>query len=190
MAQAVRTNESSRIERALTGLVVAGAGTLMLVTMGRAVVLLVIALGISYAIWLTHGDWPMSRRIVPVLLLAVFIQGAHLTEEIWSGFYRAFPPVVGDGPWSARQFMIFNVIWLAVFLAAIWGVLHQWRPVYVATLFLAIGGGIGNGLGHVVLAIQAHGYFPGLYTAPFALLVGITLLLRHRSGAKPVVAAI
>jgi len=190
MTQAVRTNESSRTERALTGLVVAGAGALMLVTMGRAVVFLVIALGISYAIWLTHGDWRLSRRFVPVLLLAVFVQGAHLAEEMWSGFYRAFPPVVGDGPWSARQFMIFNVIWLAIFLAAILGVLRQWRPAYVATLFLAIGGGIGNGLGHFALAIQAHGYFAGLYTAPFALLVGITLLFRHRSDAKPVVAGI
>jgi Protein of unknown function with HXXEE motif len=121
---------------------------------------------------------------------AVFIQCVHLAEEMWSGFYGAFPPVVGGSPWSARQFVIFNVIWLAVFLAAILGVLHHWRPAYVATLFLAIGGGIANGLGHIVLALQAHAYFPGLYTAPFALLVGITLLIRHRPGAKPVVAAI
>lgn len=183
-------NASSRIERALTGLAVAGAAALMLATMGRAVGLLVIALGLSYAIWLTRGTWPGSRRIVPVLVAAIIVQCAHLGEELWSGFYRAFPPVMGAGPWSERQFVVFNVVWLAVFLAATLGVAHGWRPAYVAALFLAIGGGIGNGLGHIALAIRARGYFPGLYTAPVVLIVGIILLMRHRPAARSVTAAI
>lgn len=158
--------------------------------MGRAVVVLVIALGVAYAIWLMRSDWSVSRHIMPVLLVAVFVQCVHLGEETWTGFYRAFPPVMGGEPWSERQFLIFNAVWLALFLAATLGVERRWRPAYVATLFLAIGGGIGNGLGHIALAIQAGGYFPGLYTAPFTLVVGIMLLRRHRPVAEGVVAAI
>ena len=81
------TIERSQAEQVLTGVVVVGAGALMLGTMGRAVVVLVLALGISYVIWLTLGDWSMSRRIVPVLLVALFIQCVHLGEEAWSEFY-------------------------------------------------------------------------------------------------------
>ena len=84
--------EPSQTEQLLTGLVVVGAGALMLATMGRAVVVLVLALGISYAIWLTRGDSSVSRRIVPVLLLAVFVQCVHLGEETWSGFIEPFRP--------------------------------------------------------------------------------------------------
>lgn len=190
MTDVIDTNASPRIEDALTGLVVAGAAALMLATMGRAVALLVIALGLSYAIWLTRGAWPESRRMVPVLIAAVIVQCAHLGEELWSGFYRAFPLVMGVGPWSERQFVVFNAVWLAVFVAAILGVAHGWRPAYVATLFLAVGGGIGNGLGHIALAIQTGGYFPGLYTAPVVLVVGIMLLTRHRPAARSVTAAV
>jgi hypothetical protein len=190
MTEAVDTNVSSRAELSLTGLAVAGAAALMLATMGRAVGPLVIALGFSYAIWLTNGAWPAGRRIVPVLIAAVIVQCVHFGEELWSGFYRAFPLVMGGGAWSERQFVVFNAVWLAVFVAAIFGVAHGWRPAYVVTLFLAVGGGIGNGLGHLALAIQAGGYFPGLYTAPVVLVVGIMLLIRHHPAAGSVDAAL
>jgi hypothetical protein len=45
-------------------------------------------------------------------------------------------------------------------------------------LFLALGGGVGNGLGHLVLAARARGYFPGVYTGALALLAGSALLFR------------
>ena len=67
----------------------------------------------------------------------------------------------------------------ALFLLAAIGLRHQWRPAYVASLFLAIGGGIGNGLGHIGLAVRANGYFPGAYTAPLVLVAGIALLVCH-----------
>ena len=190
MSDIVPRNDSSRFEQGLTGLAVAGAAALMFATMGRAVLALVIALWISYAIWVTRTDWSPSSRIVRALLLALLIQCVHLGEELRSGFFRAFPPVMGGEPWSARQFVIFNVVWLAIFLVATFGVTKGWRPAYVATLFLAIGGGIGNGLGHIALAIRAGGYFPGLYTAPFALVIGIALLICHRPVGRPIVAAI
>jgi hypothetical protein len=66
----------------------------------------------------------------------------------------------------------------AGFVLAGFGLARAWRPVYVIALFLAIGGGIGNGLGHVVLALRAGGYFPGTYTAPLVLLAGGFLAVR------------
>lgn len=180
MTDGVRTTDPSRAEQVLAGLAIAGASVLMLAAMGRPVILLVVALGVSYAIWLPRSSWPLSRRILPVLIVAVLVQCLHLGEELWSGFYRAFPPVMGSEPWSARRFLMFNGAWLGVFVLAGVGIMRGWRPAYLATLFLAIGGGIGNGLGHIALAIRANGYFPGLYTAPFALAIGIALLERHR----------
>lgn len=104
------TTRPPRIEQSLAGLVVVGAGALMLGAMGRAVSLVVIALAASYAIWLTRGDWPMDRGVLPVFLCALLVQCLHLSEEIWRGFYRVFPQVFGADPWSERQFVIFNLI--------------------------------------------------------------------------------
>ncbi|MEA3016079.1 MAG: hypothetical protein QOI38_801 [Sphingomonadales bacterium] len=39
-----------------------------------------------------------------------------------------------------------------------------------------------NGLGHFALAYAAGGYFPGLYTAPLLLILGIRLLARLLRG--------
>ena len=190
MIDAASAIEPPRTEQVLTGLAVAGACALMLAMMGRAVVVLVIALAASYAIWLTRADWPRSRGVLPVFLVAVLVQGIHLSEEFLSGFYRAFPPVFGAEPWSARRWMAFNIIWIIVFISAAFGIERGWRPAYVLSLFLAIGAGIGNGLGHIALAVRARGYFPGLYTAPIVLAAGVALLLRHRRSLKRVEAAI
>ena len=184
------TTRPSRTEQTLAGLAVVGAGALMFGAMGRAVVLVVIALGASYAIWLLRGDWPMNRGVLPVYLCALLVQCLHLSEEIWRGFYRVFPPVFGADAWSELQFVVFNLIWLAVLAAAAFGIERRRQPAYILTLFLGIGGGIGNGLGHIALAVRANGYFPGLYTAPIALLAGIALLMCHRRPAERIVAAI
>jgi len=56
MTEFVGKSESSRTEQALTGLVVTAAGALMVTTMGRVVIVLVIALGISYTTWPTRAD--------------------------------------------------------------------------------------------------------------------------------------
>jgi hypothetical protein len=163
----------------MTGLITSGAAVLMLATMGRAVAFLVVALAVSYALWLVRVERPSTRRLLPMFLVAVLVQCAHLIEEVWSGFYRAFPPLLGSEPWSERQFVIFNLVWLALFLLTGLGIVRQWRPAYVITMFLAIGGGICNGLGHIALAIRANGYFPGAYTAPLVLAAGIALLVCH-----------
>jgi hypothetical protein len=162
-------------DRVAVGLVVVAGCALMLATMGRAVGLLALALLVSYALWLSRGAWPASSRILPTFSVAVLVQCIHLIEEYRAGFYRAFPAIMGSTAWSARQFLLFNSVWLAVFILAGVGLTQGWRPAYLIALFLALGGGIRNGLGHILLSIRAGGYFPGIYTAPFVLLAGALL---------------
>jgi hypothetical protein len=149
----------------------------MLAAMGWAAVLLVVALLFSFGLWLTRPAWP-SARVLPVYAVALLLQVAHLAEEYRAGFYRVFPPVLGQAPWSARQFLLFNIVWLAVFVVGGIGVWRGWQPMIVVALFLAVGGGVANGAGHLLLAANAGGYFPGAYTAPLLVLIGSLLLFR------------
>ena len=165
-------------ERSLTGLAIVVACTLMIATMGRAVSLLTAALALSYGLWLTRSVWPAADRVLPAFATAVVIQSVHLVEEYRTGFFRVFPGVVGSAEWSAEQFLWFNAVCLMGFALAGIGIARGFRPAYVVALFLALGGGIGNGAGHLALAIRARGYFPGLYTAPLVLLAGTLLATR------------
>ena len=176
--------------RLVTGLVVAAACAVMLATMGRAASLLVIALVVSYGLWLPRSEWPPVERIIAVYVAAVLVQCAHLVEEYQAGFYRVFPPVFGADPWSARQFLVFNLIWLTVFAVAGVGLTRRKRAAYLVAMFLALGGGVGNGLGHLALSAREGGYFPGAYTGAVALLVGSTLAYRLLRSSPPVVPAI
>jgi uncharacterized protein with HXXEE motif len=177
------TVPSGSRERIATTFFVALAGAVMLVAMGPAVVVLVIALGVSLLLWLSRSAWPPPQRVMPIYAAAVIVQCVHLAEEYATGFYRTFPAVMGSAPWSATRFLAFNVAWLVAFVLAGLGIARGWRPAYVVALFLALGGGIGNGLGHLALAIGAGGYVPGAYTAPLVLLAGGALTARLLRGA-------
>lgn len=165
-------------ERTVAGVVVASAAALTLATMGTAASMLVIALAISYALWIRRASWPSGNSVVALYTVAVLIQCAHLAEEYRGGFHRLFPPVFGVDPWSGRRFLLFNLAWLAVFIIAGIGLVRGNRLAYLAALFLALGGGIGNGLGHLALAARESGYFPGVYTGTLALIAGSALMLR------------
>jgi len=171
--------------RLLTGLAVAAACALTLATMGWAAGLLVVAMVVSYALWMGRAEWPPARRVLPAYAAAVVVQCAHLAEEYATGFHRAFPPVLGSEPWSGGRFLAFNLTWLAMFAIGGHGLAREKRPAYLVALFLALGGGIGNGLGHLALAARAGGYFPGAYTGALALVAGGTLLGRLLRRSPP-----
>ena len=170
-------------ESIATAAVVVVVDVAMLVTMGRAVALLAVALVLAYVVWLAQSVLE-PRRVLSAYLLALAAQGLHFIEEYRAGFYREFPPLVGAAPWSRSTFLLFNLAWLFVFVLAAQGLARRWRPAGVVALFLALGGGVLNGLGHFALAARASAYFPGLYTAPLSLAAGSYLLLRilRRSG--------
>lgn len=160
------------------GFVVGSACVTMLVTMGRATILLVVALAVCYAVWARRSEWPPAKSIIGMYAVAVVVQCAHMLEEYRTGFYRVFPPVFGAEPWSAQRSLSFNLVWLTVFLIAGVGLVRGRRGAYLIAMFLAIGGGILNGLGHLALSIREGGYFPGAYTGVLALVVGSLLAYR------------
>lgn len=168
----------ARKNNGVAALAVVVASALTLVTMGSATSGLVIALLLSYGLWIARSAWPVPERVVPVYVAALIVQCAHLVEEYRGGFHRLFPLVFDADPWSGRQFLAFNLVWLSVFVVAGFGLIRNKRLAYLAALFLALGGGIANGLGHLALAARAGGYFPGAYTGVLALLVGIALTFR------------
>ena len=163
---------------------VGSACVIILVTMGRATIPLVVTLALCYGIWVRRSEWPPAKSIIGVYSVAVIVQGAHLFEEYRTGFYRVFPTVFGADPWSARRFLVFNFVWLTVFLIAGFGLVRGRNGAYLVAMFLAIGGGILNGLGHLALAAREGGYFPGAYTGVLALLVGS--ILTYRLMLRPV----
>lgn len=174
----------------ITGAFAVVAAVLMLAVMGRAVTGLVVALFVSYLLGFRPIPAGTLRAAAPAYFAAVGAHVAHFIEEYRAGFYDAFPPVVGAAPWSRESFLLFNLLWLLVFGMAAMGLLRDWQPAIVIALFLAIGGGLLNGVAHIVLAAAARGYFPGLYTAPLVLGAGSYLAYRLLRPARVTVPAI
>jgi hypothetical protein len=174
---------AERLDRMQAAIHVGWACVFVLLTMGRATIPLVVMLAVCYVIWARRSEWPPASRIIGVYGAAVVVQCAHLLEEYRTGFYRVFPPVFGADPWSARRFLTFNVVWLIVFLIGGFGLVRGRRGAYLVAMFLALGGGVLNGLGHIALSIREGGYFPGAYTGVLALVVGT--VLAHRVLGRP-----
>ena len=145
--------------------------------MGRAVIFLSGGLILSYGVW-ALARWKNDPAVVlPIYLLAIAVQCLHFTEEYVTGFQHQFPKLFGDN-WSDSLFVTFNMLWLATFVLAGLGIYRRVPLAYLVVLFLALIGGVGNGVSHLVLSATYRRYFPGVITAPFCLLVGITLLSR------------
>jgi hypothetical protein len=165
---------SSR-DRGLGGLLVFAGLLFQGLWLGRSAALLSVALVIAYIVWIA-GAWRLtSRSLQATYGAALLIFLAHASEEFVTGFQRQLPALVGD-EWSDAQFLVFNATWLVTFVVAGWG-LRRHRPLAVlVVLFVALGGGIGNGVAHLGLAAARGGYFPGAWTAPLCLAVGVALL--------------
>jgi hypothetical protein len=151
--------------------------------MGPAIILLSGGLAVSYIVWAATRWNNDAATILPIYLLAIAVQCLHFTEEYLTGFQHRFPSLFGDD-WSDARFVTFNMLWLAAFVLAGLGVYKRVPLAYLIVLFLALIGGVGNGASHLVLAAMHRGYFPGLITAPFCLLMGILLLTRLLAGRR------
>jgi hypothetical protein len=151
--------------------------------MGIAIVFLDIGLIIGLAVWAAQAKKSAEADIMGLYLTAVSIQCIHFLEEYLTGFQTEFPQLFGYS-WSDQQFVALNLSWLAVFVLAGVGVHYRMRLSYLVVYFFAIIGGIANGLAHPLLSLMKGGYFPGLYTSPFALIVGLALLRRLMKGSS------
>lgn len=143
--------------------------------LGRAAALLSVAFVIAYAVW-GSGAWNLSSGSLQTTYgIAVVIFVVHASEEFLTGFQRQLPAFVGEH-WSDAQYLVFNAAWLMTFVVAGWGLRRHQPLAVLIVLFLALGGGVANGIAHVLLVVAQRRYFPGGWTAPLCLIVGIALL--------------
>ena len=119
------------------------------------------------------------------LAVATLAQAAHFSEEAFTGFHEKLPAFFGLPAMSFAGFMIFNLVWLAIWVFSIYGLKAGFFIALFAAWFLAIAGII-NGAAHPLLALVSGGYFPGLYTSPIVFIAGIMLWRTLKSATKPV----
>ena len=151
--------------------------------LGRAAVLLTVGMLISYFLWMGARWRKEPDEILPYYLLAVVVQCLHFVEEFFTGFHHEFAKLFGYA-WSESAFVVFNLAWLLILALAVVGIKRGMALAYLVLFFLAIAGGIGNGIGHVLLAARSGRYFPGVVTAPFCLVMGIMLLVCVFRGSR------
>jgi hypothetical protein len=145
--------------------------------MGPASIILNLGLIVSYLIWATAIWLNDPPPIFSLYLLGIAIQGLHFYEEYLTGFQKKFPAFFGY-EWSDRRFVVFNLVWLSLFVLSAFGLLLKSRLAYLPAFFFALVGEIGNGIAHLALSVAQRRYFPGLFTAPVVLVVGLVLLSR------------
>jgi len=153
--------------------------------MGPAVILLIAGLIASLVAWLTTGGGrPFPKRLVgPLYLASIAVQTCHFVEEYAGRLYEILPPLFNLSPLPAQKFVVFNLVWIGIFLVSAVGVFRRVRLALLPVWFMALIGGIGNSLFHGSLAIQGGGYTPGVVTALVNLPLGVVLVMLL-AGAK------
>jgi hypothetical protein len=161
----------------LGAVLVAIAISLQHLYMGPAVIALSVGLIIAYAVWLNTLNHAIggNTRVTVIYGVAVLVQALHLLEEYLTGFQRQLPSI-WDSEWTDHQFLTFNLVWLTIFAMAGFGVAFGVRLAFLVAWFMAIVGGVGNGLFHITLSVFTGGYFPGLATGTVHLVVGVLLI--------------
>ena len=135
----------------------------------------IVALLVTLARGGVDGDDARLRGAVRLAVIATVLQAAHFGEEFATGFHRRFPALLDLAPWSDGFFLVFNLLWLAIWAVSIAGLTRRRRIALFPLWFLAIAG-IGNGLGHPLLSLRTGGYFPGLATSPLVGVAGVLLV--------------
>jgi hypothetical protein len=142
---------------ALSGLIVAALVALLLTCLRRPV---------------AAADFSEIRLLTALTVVA---QSGHFIEEYRAGFQLSFPQLFGLAAWTDSFFVAFNLAWIILWTLAI-VLLPRWPGVAVFPVwFLAIAAML-NGLVHPLLAINAGGYFPGLWSSPVIAVLGFLLL--------------
>jgi len=109
--------------------------------------------------------------------VAACIQAIHFTEEALTDFPGRLGGLLGIPAMPMSFFVTFNLCWLGIWVASIYGLRSAMSWALFTAWFLAIAGII-NGLAHPGLAIASGAYFPGLVTSPFIGAAGIWLARR------------
>lgn len=135
----------------------------------------------------------MSPRSKLMFLLLVIAQAAHAVEEYVTRLFEVFAParfvsgLVSED--LAMGFVIINAAFVAVGAWCYVGPVRTGAAAgqIAAAVWVAIE--LGNGVGHVAIAIMRGGYFSGSLTAVFLMVTAICLafsLLEDRRRRAPV----
>lgn len=142
--------------------------------LGRPAMLLSVGLVVAYGLW-SFTPWRMTASVRRAFFLGPVLFVAHAAEELLTGFPAAFPDLFGQAPWSETRFLVFNGVWLTVFALAAYRAAGTHPLPALVVLFFAFVGGLGNGVVHLALVVQRGAYFPGAWTAPLCLCLGVWL---------------
>ncbi len=151
----------------------------------QGVIILGVAGVLAFIGWrlTTYNNPVESRNVINLYLLAVAIQTIHLGEEVLGKFAPRFSQEFANNPgtWTETEFLAtfvfaFVPLWILAALAMSYKV-----PIVNAignyfAWFYALGAGLTNAIAHFVFPIISGGYFPGLYTAPFHLIMSVILI--------------
>jgi hypothetical protein len=133
---------------------------------------------------LVDADAVVRERTVRLFLIGLATQSLHFMEEYVTAFEYWFPALLGLPPWSQNFFVVFNLIWLSVWILSAIGLQRGYRFALFPVWFFAIAA-VANGIAHPLLALIARGYFPGLITSPVLGVVGVLLLRRLLEITRP-----
>lgn len=108
-----------------------------------------------------------------VFLCLILAQGAHSIEEYLTRLYAVFPPARFVSSLISHNlavgFLFANAA-LVTFGLWCWAVpVRSHWPVARGLVWFWTLMELGNGVGHLFLALSHRGYFPGVATAPFLL---------------------
>lgn len=118
-----------------------------------------------------------QRRVTArALAFALGVQSVHFAEEAATGFHERFPALLGLPAMPFSFFVVFNLAWIAIWIASVPGLRSARTAAFFAAWFLAIAGVL-NGFAHPLMAIATGGYFPGLLTSPLIAVAGARLWL-------------
>lgn len=119
----------------------------------------------------------MNATIKPAFLALIIAQAAHSVEECFMHLWEVLAPArMIAGLFTTNLAVGFAGGNVALVLFGVWcyavPVRRDWptAPGFVWFWTLLE---LGNGTGHLLFALNAGGYFPGLITAPFLLALSI-----------------
>lgn len=152
-----------------------------LVALGAAAVA---ALLLAVRRW-SPPDRAMARdHAARALAVALGAQCFHFVEELVMGFHDEFPALFGLSGIPLAAFVIFNLMWIAIWAASIAGLRAARSGAFFAAWFLAIAGTL-NGVAHPLFAVRVGGYFPGLLSAPLVAIAALRLGRRLSAATCP-----
>jgi hypothetical protein len=164
---------SERTKRAAIGFV-AGGIVFQVVWLGWPALFISFALVVALKLWLT-GRWKVDAKIRRWYLLGIGVFILHGTEEFLTGRQVSLPQLFGQTG-TDPQYLAFNLVWFIVFVTAAASRNPANQLAGLVVLFFTVAVGLGNGVLHLLLVVWTGAYFPGAWTAPLCLAVGIVLI--------------